>query len=210
MTSSSCACWTKRKGPEPMGWREKSAPASCRNDADGGAREIPEEGGVGLVEMKDDRGGVRRFDGGDHAEGAAFGRAIGGIEDEVEGGFDVGGGERAAVVEADTAAKMEDVGERVGRAQESARSPRKFIWSSRSRRPLKRRPSIRWDCESVAKRGSRLAGLDSMRKVREEGSCCVVAPAAANMQRKRKDVTQRTQTETQKARRGLGGYRGGA
>jgi hypothetical protein len=29
---------------------------------------------------------------------------------------------------------------------------------------------MRWDCESVAKRGSRLVGLDSMRKVREEGS----------------------------------------
>jgi len=31
-------------------------------------------------------------------------------------------------------------------------------------------PSVRWDWESVAKRGSRLVGLDSMRKVREEGS----------------------------------------
>jgi hypothetical protein len=29
---------------------------------------------------------------------------------------------------------------------------------------------MRCDCESVAKRGSRLVGLDSMRKVREEGS----------------------------------------
>src|SRR5882762_11962912 len=29
---------------------------------------------------------------------------------------------------------------------------------------------MRWDCESVAKRGSRLLGLASMRKVSEEGS----------------------------------------
>ena len=31
-------------------------------------------------------------------------------------------------------------------------------------------PSMRWDWESVAERGSRLVGLDSIRKVREEGS----------------------------------------
>ncbi len=35
------------------------------------------------------------------------------IEDEIESGFDVGGRERAAIVEVDAAAKVEDVGERV-------------------------------------------------------------------------------------------------
>ena len=36
------------------------------------------------------------------------------VEDEVEGGFDVGGGERAAILETDAGMEMEDVGERVG------------------------------------------------------------------------------------------------
>ena len=45
---------------------------------------------------------------------APFGGAVGGSEDEVEGGLDVGGGERAAIVETDVGAEMENVGERVG------------------------------------------------------------------------------------------------
>jgi len=55
------------------------------------------------------------YDGGDHAEGAALGRVIGGIEDVVEGGFYVLRGEGATIVEFDVAAEMENVGERIGK-----------------------------------------------------------------------------------------------
>jgi hypothetical protein len=41
-------------------------------------------------------------------------RAVGGIADEIVGGFDIGGGDGAAVVEVNALAEMEDVGERVG------------------------------------------------------------------------------------------------
>jgi hypothetical protein len=65
--------------------------------------------------MKDDRGGFRSLDGGDHAESAALGRMSGGVEDGVESGFDVGGPKGAAVMEMGAWAKMESVRERVGR-----------------------------------------------------------------------------------------------
>src|SRR5438445_13721980 len=65
--------------------------------------------------MKNDGSGIRGFDGGDHAKGPQLGRFVGGVSDEFESCFDVGGGKRAAIVEADIAAEMEDVRERVGR-----------------------------------------------------------------------------------------------
>ena len=64
--------------------------------------------------MENDGGGVGGFDGRDHAKGAELGRFVGGISNEFESGFDVGRGKRAAVVETDIAAEMENVGERVG------------------------------------------------------------------------------------------------
>src|SRR5580704_774204 len=65
--------------------------------------------------MKDDRGGVRSLDGGDHAESPALGRMRGGVEHGVESGFDVSGGKRAAVMKMGARAKMERVGEGIGR-----------------------------------------------------------------------------------------------
>src|SRR5215468_12234463 len=50
----------------------------------------------------------------DHAEGAALGRFVRRVEDEVERGFDVGGGEWPAVVKFDVGLEMEGVSERVG------------------------------------------------------------------------------------------------
>ncbi len=61
--------------------------------------------------MENDSALVRCFDGGDHAEGAAFGRVIGGVEDVLESGFYVGGGDRTTVVETNAGAEMEYVGE---------------------------------------------------------------------------------------------------
>ena len=84
------------------------------NDADGRRNQIDAEGSVRLAEMKDDRGVVGRFDGGDHAKGALFWGFVGGIPDEVKGRFDIGGGQRAAIVEANAAADMENVSKRVG------------------------------------------------------------------------------------------------
>ncbi len=90
--------------------------ASIRgNDTDGGGDEIHGEGSVRLAEMKNDGSGVRGFDGGDHAKGAEFRRFVGGIPNEFESGFHVGGRKRAAVVETDIAAEMENVSERIGR-----------------------------------------------------------------------------------------------
>src|SRR5260370_22626912 len=87
-----------------------------------------------------------------------------------------------------------------GVLQESAMSPWKFIWSSRSSRLPKRRPSIFCDWESVAKRGSRFVGLDSIRKVSDEGSLVLWCPQPAVRKRKRKDVTPNAQR-----RRGIRG-----
>ena len=85
------------------------------NDAHGGTLEVPEEGGGGLVEVEDYGLWIGGFDGGDHAEGAALGGTVGGVAHEVDGGFDVGGGDGAAIVEEDAFAEMEDVGEGSGR-----------------------------------------------------------------------------------------------
>ena len=63
--------------------------------------------------MKDHCGSISSFDGGDYAEGAALGRMSCGIQDGVECVFDVGGGERATVVEMDSGAQVENVGERI-------------------------------------------------------------------------------------------------
>src|SRR5467141_760832 len=60
---------------------------------------------------------------------------------------------------------------------------------------------MRWDCESVAKRGSRLVGLDSMRKVREEGSDGLrleqpereTVASARKRKNTEKELTQRSQ-----------------
>ena len=62
------------------------------NDANGARNEIHTEGSVRLSEMKDDRGIVGNFDGGDHAKGSLFRGFVGGIHDEVESRLDVGGG----------------------------------------------------------------------------------------------------------------------
>src|SRR5882762_2507848 len=79
---------------------------------------------------------------------------------------------------------------------------------------------MRWDCESVAKRGSRLVGLDSMRKVREERSDWLrleqpareTAASARKRKNTEKELTQRCRDrreekkkeilEESKARRG--------
>ena len=84
-----------------------------RNDANSGGNKIYGEGGVRLAKMKNDGSGVRGFDGGDHAKGAEFRRFVGRIPDEFESGFDVSGGERAAIVEPNAAPEMENVGERI-------------------------------------------------------------------------------------------------
>jgi hypothetical protein len=42
---------------------------------------------------------IAGFDLFEHADSAALGRLIGGMDDEIERGFYVGGGERAAVME---------------------------------------------------------------------------------------------------------------
>ena len=85
------------------------------NNADGGGNEIPCEGSVRLAETENDGGGVGGFDGSHHSKGAELGRFVGGVSDEFERGFYVRGRERAAIVETDIAAEMEDVRERVGR-----------------------------------------------------------------------------------------------
>jgi hypothetical protein len=64
--------------------------------------------------MKDDRGVVGRFDGGDHAKGALLWGFVDRIFDEFESRFDVGGSQRAAIVKANAAAEMEDVREWIG------------------------------------------------------------------------------------------------
>jgi hypothetical protein len=110
-----------------MGWREKISGRVCGNDAERGANEIDGNGSVGFAEMEDDRGEVSSIDGREQAEGAALGRFVRGIEDEIQSGFHVGGIERAAVVETDPAAEMKDIGKRVRVDQDSARSPRRFI-----------------------------------------------------------------------------------
>jgi hypothetical protein len=65
--------------------------------------------------MKDNRELIRGSNRIHHAQGSALWRFIGGVANEFECGFHVGGGERAAIGETDATAKMENVGERVGR-----------------------------------------------------------------------------------------------
>src|SRR5260370_41759987 len=84
------------------------------NNANGARNEIHAERSVRLAEMKDDRGVVGSFDGRDHAKGALLWGFVDGVPDELECRFDVGGSQHAAVMEANAAAEMEDVRERVG------------------------------------------------------------------------------------------------
>ena len=65
--------------------------------------------------MNDDGGVIGNVDGGNHAVAATLRGTIGGIQDKVECSLDVGGRNDAAVMKADAAAEVEDVGERVGR-----------------------------------------------------------------------------------------------
>src|ERR1041384_1936090 len=84
------------------------------DDARGGGDQIPEEGCVGLLEMKDNGECVGCLDLVDHAEAAALRGFVGGIENEVESGFHVSGGERPAIVEFYVGLEVENVSERVG------------------------------------------------------------------------------------------------
>lgn len=84
------------------------------DDSECGANEIDCEGSVGFAEMKNDGEVVGSFDVHDQAESTTFCRFVVGVSDEVDRVFDVGGGERTAVVETDTLAKVEDVGEWIG------------------------------------------------------------------------------------------------
>jgi hypothetical protein len=86
----------------------------ARDNADGGAREIPEEGSVGFAEMDLNGVGIGRGDRVDHAEGGALRSFEGAADDGVESEEHVGGGERCAIGEGDVVAEMEDVSERVG------------------------------------------------------------------------------------------------
>jgi hypothetical protein len=96
-----------------MGWRAKSG---CVSGDDAGCvgNQIDEERSVRLLEVKDDGLRIGSFDFVDHAEGTALGRLVSGVEDEIEGGFYVGRGERAAVVEFYVGLEIKDVSERVG------------------------------------------------------------------------------------------------
>ena len=85
-----------------------------RNDSDGGAGESEREGGVGLIEVEHDCGGIRRSDTRDHAKATALGRVICRIENEFERGLDVRGSERAAVMKTDIGPEVKDVGQSVG------------------------------------------------------------------------------------------------
>ena len=87
----------------------------CGNNSDGGTHETGSEGSERRVDVENDFCRIGSLDGGDHAEGAAFGRVIGGIENVVEGRFYICGGERAAVMKANSGAQMEDVGQRIGK-----------------------------------------------------------------------------------------------
>ena len=60
--------------------------------------------------MKNGGPRIGRVDARNHAKAAAFGRLVGGIQYEVEGGFDVVGGQRTAVVEKYAGFQMKNVG----------------------------------------------------------------------------------------------------
>jgi len=84
------------------------------DDACGGWNQIPEKGCVGFFQMETYRKRGNGVDFIDHAEATAFWRFVGGVEDEVESGFYVGGSERVAVLEMDAGFQMENVSERIG------------------------------------------------------------------------------------------------
>jgi hypothetical protein len=86
----------------------------CRDDTDGGINEVDRKRGVWLAQTEDDRSVVGGVDGSDKPESPALWRLIGGIQNEINGGFDVGRGKWVAVVEADATAEMKDVSERIG------------------------------------------------------------------------------------------------
>ena len=78
------------KGTGAYGVTRKAGAGVRGNDGNGGGDEVDAKGGIRLAEVKDDRGVVRRFDGGDQAKGSAFWGLVGGIHDEIESCFDVG------------------------------------------------------------------------------------------------------------------------
>jgi len=84
------------------------------NDAGGVGNEVDEKRSVRLLEMKNNGLRIGSFNVVDHAEGAALGRFVGGVEDEIESGFYVSRGERATVVEFDVGFEMKNVRERTG------------------------------------------------------------------------------------------------
>lgn len=102
------AKWT---GADRM--KRKIGRGVLRNDADRGTREVPEERGVGFFQVKDDGGGIGRFDFRDVLKGATLWRVIRGIEHEIERGFDVGRSEGAPVMKMNVSTEMEDVDERI-------------------------------------------------------------------------------------------------
>src|ERR1700730_13681476 len=83
------------------------------NDADRRTNQIDGERRIGLAEMEYYRDVIGRLDRSDQPKGPALGRLVGWIQDEVEGGFHVRGSERAAIVEAHSAPKVENVGKRI-------------------------------------------------------------------------------------------------
>ena len=64
---------------------------------------------------------------------------------------------------------MEDVGERVGRVPGFGKVAVEIHLVVALEEAAESKPPMCRDCASVAKRGSRLVGLDSMRKVSEDG-----------------------------------------
>ncbi len=72
------------KGTGAYGVTRKAGAGVRGNDGNGGGDEVDAKGGIRLAEVKDDRGVVRRFDGGDQAKGSAFWGLVGGIHDEIE------------------------------------------------------------------------------------------------------------------------------
>src|SRR6185437_5049087 len=96
---------------------------AARDHAEETVGHVENQGGIGALEMHDDSEAVAGLDAGHGGEGSGLGaekRAAGKrfrerwIDETLDGPDDVGGFERAAVVEVDAVVKMKDPCERVG------------------------------------------------------------------------------------------------
>ncbi len=140
------------------------------NDADGRANQIHWKRSVRFGEVHDHSSGIGSFNGRQQEKGAALGRFVCGIGDEVERAFHVSRSERAAIVEANTTMQVEHISDQIRRFLRFGEVAAEIHLIVALKQAAEQESIDALRLRISGKARVEIGGLDSMRNVSKKGS----------------------------------------